>query len=192
MLYHAFLRQAFGAYLPLEPAELALILPCFTLRRVAKNDFLLTSGNVCDFWGFVGHGLLRVYSTTEKGEDYTGWFVKEGDFLTEYASFHYQRPSLENIIALEDTELLVVNYAQLQDLYAQFPAFDRLCRRLYEKQMADIKQRILFRVRHPARVRYQQLLTQHPALVQRVPLKFLASYLGITDSTLSRIRRAAT
>ena len=140
----------------------------------------------------MGKGLLRVYSITEKGEDYTGWFVKEGDFLTEYASFHYQRPSLENIIALEDTELLVMDYAQLQDLYAQFPAFDRLCRRLYEKQMADIKQRILFRVRHPARVRYQQLLTQHPALVQRVPLKFLASYLGITDSTLSRIRRAAT
>jgi CRP-like cAMP-binding protein len=187
--HHIALARVLTSYCPLTPPELAALLPHFCLRRVARKDFLLKSGTVCDFWGFVHRGLLRVYADTALGTEHTSWFVREGDFVTEYASFYYQRPSQENMVALEDTELLCVDHAQLQALYQQSPTYERLGRLLYEKQLADLKQRILFRVREAPAARYQYLLTQHPALVQRVPLKLLASYLGITDSSLSRIRR---
>lgn len=189
MDYQTTLRQAFGEYLRLEPADLPFLLHQFQPRRVAKNEFLLRSGTTCDFWGFVHRGLLRVYAETDQGDEHTGWFVKEQDFVTEHASFYYQRPSLENMVALEDTEVFCLTHPQLQALYQQRPAFERLARRLYERQMADLKQRMLFRVRYGALARYEHLLAHHPALVQRVPLKFLASYLGITSSTLSRIRQ---
>jgi CRP-like cAMP-binding protein len=189
--HHATLARILPTYCPLTPLELAALLPHFQLRRIARKEFLLKSGAVCDFWGFVHCGLLRVYADTALGTEHTSWFMREDDFVTEYASFHYQRPSQENMVALEDTELLCVNHAQLEALYQQSPAYERLGRRLYEKQLADLKQRILFRVREAPMARYQYLLTHHAALVQRVPLKLLASYLGITDSSLSRIRRQA-
>lgn len=176
-------------YLRLEPAELGYITDQFQVRRVAKGDFLLRSGTTCDFWGFVHRGLLRVYTETDQGDEYTSWFVQEHGFITEYASFYYQRPSLENMVALEETEVLCLTQAQLQALYLEQPVVERLVRLLYERQLADIKQRLLFRVRYGAAARYEHLLTHHPALVRRVPLKFLASYLGITSSTLSRIRQ---
>lgn len=189
MSYQTTLEQALGEYLRLEPAALTYLTEQFQVRRVAKQDFLLRGGTTCDFWGFVHCGLLRVYTETDQGDEHTSWFVKEQDFVTEYASFYYQRPSLENIVALEETEVLCLTHPQLQALYRAHPVFERLARLLYERQMANIKQRMLFRVRHGAAARYEHLLAYHPALVQRVPLKFLASYLGITGSTLSRIRQ---
>lgn len=107
-------------------------------------------------------------------------------------SFYSQSPGLENLVALEDTVLLCTTHPRLQQLFADFPAFEKFGRVLYETILTQMKRRILYRLHFDAQTRYLHLLETQPDLLRRVPLKHLASYLNITDSTLSRIRKKIT
>lgn len=183
------LKQKIRSFVWISDGDLDAIVRQFDIREVAKNRFLLKEGDRCDFWGFVDTGLVRVYSYTDAGEEYTNGFVREEGFITEFMSFYTQSKSFENFVALEDTKLIYVNFATLQKLYEDFPAFDKFVRISMEKRIAGLKERILYRVRLDAQKRYLHFVTTQPELVKRVPLKYIASYLSITDSTLSRIRR---
>lgn len=169
--------------------DLALIVNEFDCRHIAKGDRLLQEGGRCDFWGFVLSGLVRVYTHTASGEEYTNGFAREGAFITDVVSFYTQSPSLENLVALEDTVVIYTTFAKLQKLFENSPAFEKYGRVLYETLLTQLKQRILYRIRFDAQTRYHHLLETQPDLLRRVPLKYLASYLNITDSTLSRIRK---
>ena len=173
----------------MSEAEVTRITAAFDCRKFAKGALLLQEGSQCDFWGFVGVGLVRVYTHTATGEEYTNGFVREGAFLTEIVSFYTQSPSLENLVALEDTVLVYTTFSKLQKLFKESAAFEKFGRLLYEQLLTQLKQRILYRIRFDAQTRYRHLLETQPELLRRVPLKYLASYLNITDSTLSRIRR---
>lgn len=183
------LKSRIRAAVRVSEEELALIVSQFECRPIAKNAALLREGGRCDFWGFVQAGLVRVYTHTATGEEFTNGFAKEGAFITEAVSFYSQSPSLENMVALEDTVLVCTTYFKLQQLFADFPAFEKFGRILYEATLSQLKRRILYRIHFDAQARYQHLLATQPDLLRRVPLKHIASYLNITDSTLSRIRR---
>lgn len=183
------LRNRIRAVAAVSDEDLARIISQFECRTFAKDAALLREGGRCDFWGFVHRGLVRVYTHTAAGEEFTNGFAQEGAFLTEVVSFYSQSPGLENLVALEDTVLICVTYPRLQQLFVDFPAFEKFGRVLYETILTQMKRRILYRVHFDAQTRYLHLLETQPDLLRRVPLKHLASYLSITDSTLSRIRR---
>jgi CRP-like cAMP-binding protein len=184
-----YLKQRIRSSVQIEDNDLDTVIAQFECRKIAKQDFLLKEGGRCDFWGFVHAGLLRFYTYTDTGEEYTNGFVREGGFITESMSFYTQALSLENIHALEDTTLVCINFTKLQKLYENFPAFDKFARILFEERLVGLKARILYRVQLDARSRYLHFVETQPELIKRVPLKYIASYLSITSSTLSRIRR---
>lgn len=183
------LRNRIRAVAAVSDEDLARIVGQFERRTFAKNAALLREGGRCDFWGFLHSGLVRGYTHTAAGEEFTNGFAREGAFITEAVSFYSQSPGLENLVALEDTVLICTTYPKLQQLFADSPAFEKFGRMLYETLLTQVKRRIHYRVHFDAQTRYLHLLETQPDLLRRVPLKYLASYLSITDSTLSRIRR---
>jgi CRP-like cAMP-binding protein len=184
-----FLKCKVSSYITLNDQEIQSSLNCFQIRSFAKNQFLLREGQVCDFWGFIQQGLVRSYSLTTDGDEYTLGCICEGSFISESLSFSKRSPSCVNVHALEDTVLICISYAKLQELYLKYPAYEKFARMLYEERLASAKARILYRVQLSATERYIHFINTQPEMIKRVPLKYIASYLSITDSTLSRIRR---
>jgi len=184
-----YLRNKIRSLIAINDPDLETIVARFRYRKIAKDDMLLREGGQCDFWGFVHTGLLRVYTHTDTGEEYTNGFAREDSFVTESSSFFSQVPSLENFFALEDTEIVYIDHPKLQKLYLDLPDFNKFARILYESRLAEIKKRIMHRIHFDAQSRYLYFIKNQPELARRVPLKYIASYLSVTDSTLSRIRR---
>jgi CRP-like cAMP-binding protein len=184
-----FLQQKFRELVAFSDEELAGIIACFKCREVARQDFLLKEGEVCDFWGFVYEGLILSYTFTDTGEEYVSGFIKDGSSISESTSFFERTPGTVLCRALEDTTILYITYNELQQLYDRYPAFDKYARMSYERRLIGLKKRLLYRVQLDATSRYLHFASHYEDLLQRVPLKYIASYLSITDSTLSRIRR---
>lgn len=185
------LRETILSLVPMPPADLEGVVAHFDVRFVPRNGFLLRKGHPCLFWGFIHSGLVRSYTIGRNGDEHTNWLISKGGFVTEYVSFLQQTPSVVNAHALEDTTLVVTDYERLQRLYERYPLFERFARLRLEKAMVAIKENARRRAHQNATERYQHLLDTQPDLVQRVPLMYVASWLGITESSLSRIRRAA-
>ena len=176
-------------YIQVKNEDAARIFAAFSCRKVEKGGFLLKEGQYGDWWGFVYQGLLRSYSYDREGLEYTNAFFREGSFTCELVSFSGVAVSHTNVVALEDAEILCVNRATLDALFRNYPDFERFGRLLYEKVLISYKQSNLFRVRLNAHERYLHFLKNEPELIKRVPLKYIASYLNVTDTSLSRIRR---
>ncbi len=183
------LKAKIGSMVCVDDNDLEAIVNQFECREIARKEFLLKEGERCDFWGFVDTGLVRSYTYTDTGEEYTNGCIRENGFITESLSFFARSKSLVNVVALEDTQLVYITHAKLQKLYKDFPVFEKFARILYEERLAGMKAGILYLVQLDAKSRYLHFVKTQPELLKRVPLKYIASYLNITDSTLSRIRR---
>ena len=156
-------------------------------KITSKGDIILNAGERCSDLFFVEKGLVRVYYFIEEKE-VTNWFAQEGEFATCFYSFIVQGSSVETIQALENTELIQIPYSYLQGLYKQFPETERIGRILTETYYIKLEERLLNIQFKSAKERYQNLADLKPALLKRAPLGQIASYLGITQETLSRIR----
>lgn len=152
-----------------------------------KKDYLLRAGHISRNICFITKGLLRCFYFKE-GEEVSSWFMKEGDVIISVESFFTQKESYESIQALEDSLIYYITYEELQYLYRQFPEFNFIARVLVERYYTLSEQRLYSLRMQRSQERYDYLLQHHPELVLRVPMKNLASYLGITEETLSRIR----
>ncbi len=157
------------------------------VERFEKDDFILKAGSTIRKLYFVESGLLRGFYYKDDKE-VINWFCNEGQFATSMYSFVSQKPSYENIQAIEKTTLFSINYKDLQNLYQTYPAFDKIGRLLTEQYYVALEERIISLQFQTAKERYESLLQNEGYLLQRVSLGFLASYLGITQETLSRIR----
>jgi CRP-like cAMP-binding protein len=136
---------------------------------------------------FIKKGLLRAFYV--KGEnEVSSWFMKEGDICVSIESFYGQRPGYEYIQAIEDTQLYYLYYAELELIYQKFPEFNVIGRILTIKYLTLWSEQLYAIRMQNAKERYEWLLQFHPELIQRVPQKFIASYLDITPETLSKIR----
>jgi CRP-like cAMP-binding protein len=156
-------------------------------KTVKKGQLVIRAGEYCHDIYFVESGLLRGYYFLEERE-VTNWFAREGELATSFYSFVTKGPSAETIEALEDCELVQVPFARLQQLYIDFPETERLGRILTESYYIKLEGRLLGLQFTSAKERYDKLLQNNHQLVQRAPLGQIASYLGITQETLSRIR----
>ena len=181
--------RSFEAVHPLSESLKDYLLSTVKVREVEKKGFLLKAGHVNRAIHFVDNGLLRCFYLKEDTEVCT-WFMKSGDMILSIESFYLQKESYENIQALENSTLFYLDYNELQYAYRTFPEFNFIGR-VYTEKYHILWAQQLFGLRMQTPVeRYRWLLTHHSELVLQVPSKYLASYLGIGEVTLSRIKNS--
>lgn len=160
---------------------------CFDQVVLNKNEYLLNEGNICRHLYFVQQGALRGYYNLD-GKEITHWFGFEKDFVTSFHSFITQEPAVENIQLLEGSVLWAISKETLSNLYNQYHEIERLVRIATEKYYIRLEEKFVNSHFKTATERYEHLLEQQPHILERVPLGHIASYLGISQETLSRIR----
>ncbi|MBK7870475.1 MAG: Crp/Fnr family transcriptional regulator [Saprospiraceae bacterium] len=159
-----------------------------TRKNIAKNELLLAPGISCDFLGFIIKGLFRVYFYDYEGKEITVWFSLEGMVITDMLAFYSDTKAQFYVQAIEDSEIIIITKEKLESSYAHYPSLIEFGRKFAEEAIVMLMERTLTLQTKTAEDRYKDLLEQ-PELLQRIPLKHLATYLGITDTSLSRIRR---
>lgn len=174
-------------YHPLGAEAQTAIQNCFSQVILSKNEFLLTEGKICRHLYFMEQGALRGFYNLD-GKEITYWFAFEGDFVTSFHSFTTQQPAVENIQLLEGSVLWAISKETLMDLFNQFHEIERLVRIAYERYYVRLEERFVNAQFRTAAERYEQLIQQTPHIIERIPLGQIASYLGISQETLSRIR----
>jgi CRP-like cAMP-binding protein len=157
------------------------------VKHLPKKSLLLKAGHVCRNIYFIGSGLVRCFYIKDNNE-ICSWFMKEGDVIASVESFFKQKESYESIQALEDCVLYYVSYSDLQHLYRHFPEFNFIGRVLVEKYYMLSEQRLYSLRMQRSQERYDFLLQNFPELILRVPAKYLASYLGISEVTMSKAK----
>lgn len=157
-------------------------------KKLARGEHLLLKGQTCEFMSFVESGLLRCYYVKDDKEICT-WFMREGDLITSVESFFGQTPSQESVQAIEPTHIYYITYKELEYIYTHFMEFNYNGRVLTQHYYRLSEWRAFSIRMQTATERYQYLLDKHRELVKRVPNKYLASYLGMDPSTLSRAKR---
>jgi CRP-like cAMP-binding protein len=161
----------------------------FTHLVISKNQFLLTTGRVSDAYLLLENGYMRAFAADTQGNEVTTGFYVPGQAVFEVSSFFNRTRSKENIQALTDCEGWYITFKQLNDLFHALPEFREFGRSVLVKGFAELKTRTLSMITETAEERYAQLLAANPEIFQHAPLKHIASYLGITDTSLSRIRK---
>lgn len=157
------------------------------MLSLPKQTILLKANRVEQAVYFIKKGIVRAYSEHGSGE-ITFWFGEEGETVLSMKSYVEQQASYEHIELLEDCELYKIHNSELTKLYHEDIEIANWGRKFAEKELLKIERRMISRELLSAKQRYEQLLELQSTLLQRVPLKYIASYLGITQVSLSRIR----
>jgi CRP-like cAMP-binding protein len=152
-----------------------------------KNECILPYGKICNYLYFIQAGMLGAYYESEAHE-VCNWISMEGDFATSYYSFITRKPSYETIECFESCEVEGIHYSTLHEMYQRFPESERAGRLIMEEYYARLEERLISLQFKSAKERYQQLMENRPAIIQQAPLGRIASYLGMKQETLSRIR----
>ena len=173
----------------MSPAVAAEIAGHFENKMLVKNQFFLKEGKISDEYLFLTKGYMRAFAHDTAGNEVTTNFCVPGQVAFEVSSFFNRTKSMENIQALTDCEGLYITYQTLNDLFHALPEFREFGRSVLVKGFTELKARTLHMITETAEERYAQLLAANPDIFQHAPLKNIASYLGITDTSLSRIRK---
>ena len=160
---------------------------CFKKLTLSKNEFLIEQGKICRHLYFLEKGALRGFYNLD-GKEITHWFGFESDFVTSFHSFISHKEAVENIQLLEGCILWSISKEQLTSLYSSYREIETLVRIVYEKYYIRLEERFVNAQFKTAKELYENLLQQTPHILARVPLGYIASYLGISQETLSRIR----
>lgn len=161
----------------------------FIHKKLRKKQYLLQQDDVCKYTAFVEKGALRAYSVDDKGYEHIIQFALEGWWMSDIYSFLTGEPSSYNIEALEDTELLLLTPNSNEEMLQKVPKMERYFRILSQKSLVAMQRRLIGSLSQSAEEKYSKLVTAYPNIIQRVPQHMIASYLGITPETLSRIRK---
>jgi CRP-like cAMP-binding protein len=183
------LRAAMSQTIPLQNDEWEALEPHIYAKKYKKRDILLREGQISNHIGFVVSGSFRQYYVID-GEEKTTFFFFENHFVCDYDSFLTQRPCDHNVEAMEDSEILYFDRETIYRLYRLYPKFETFGRLIAENVYLCIKDRLShFLLSNPER-RYLRFLESAEAeeILQRVPQHYIASYLGVTPVSLSRIR----
>lgn len=168
-----------------ELEELALLFkPC----RLKKNSYFLREDQVCSRIAFLHTGMVRFFHTQD-GTERTSDFCFENSFITGYHSLITGLPSDTSIQALEDCMLLEISYNSIFTLYDKNPKYERIGRVIAENNFLSMRKHLMSLLNDSAEKRYENLIERAPHFVQRISLLYIASYLGISPETLSRVRR---
>lgn len=181
------LFKYFKKFNPLSKEAENAITEIISVVSIRKNKDLQLIGHSCKTIYFINKGMARIYYFKD-GIDITESFSFENNIIARVESLFTGKPSRKAIQILEDAEVFAINSTQLFKLYDTFPEIERLFRKIFEAAYVDTINRIEGIQFHSAEERYKALINEAPKILQRVPLKHVASYLGITQVSLSRIR----
>ena len=172
----------------LTPEEEQYFTSLLKMKKLKKKQYLVQEGDVVRYDYFVNKGCLRTYTIDDKGQEHVVQFSIEDWWTGDMYSFLTQKPARYTIDALEDTELLCLERAALEDLYIRIPKFERYFRLLLQNAFVSLQERVIANLSQTADERYCNFIDKYPLMEKRLPLKQIASYLGITPESLSRIR----
>lgn len=186
--YRDFLSVSVSRYVKLSDEEFSQFWGILRFRTLEKGEVIVRSGEICSIVAFICRGLLRYYYLKD-GQEHVGHFALEGEFLSAYSSFITGAPSLQIVDALEPTEILSFTKADLDLLFTRSAAFERFGRKIAEEIIVGSQRRTASFLFDSASERYERLVAARPRLLSRVPQYLLASYIGITPQSLSRLRK---
>lgn len=169
--------------------EQQLLKTFFIPKKLRKKQYLLQEGDASKYLAFVEKGILRSYTVDEKGVEHIAEFAFEGWWIGDQFSFLTGEPSKYNIDALEDCELLLLAKQAEDQMLERIPKMESYFRLLLQNHLIAIQRRLMSSLSNSAEEKYKQLVDACPTIPQRVPQHMLASFLGITPETLSRLRK---
>lgn len=187
MIMSEILRQQIEKITPLTDKEFDYILSHFVIKKLKKHQFLLQEGDTVDHDYFVTKGLLKAYYVNADGKEHILQFAMEDWWISDYQAHFKGTKATLNINCLEDTELLALSVLNREKLCADLHKMEHFFRKKSTAGYAALQRRILSLLNSNAKERYEQLQEQYPVLMQRVPKTLLASYLGVSRETLSRL-----
>lgn len=173
----------------LTEKELIIFSEKLNTLSLDKKNLFIEAGQVQKSIGFITSGLIRSYYTDQHGNEITVRFYAEHDYATHYTAFITQQPSKYTFQCLENTELVLLNYENMQWAYKHITAFERYGRLVAEEILKMQQHRIESFIFQSAEERYLDFIKQQPKIYNRVSLSHLCSYLGIERQTLTRIRQ---
>ncbi|OLY91916.1 cAMP-binding domain of CRP or a regulatory subunit of cAMP-dependent protein kinases [Cnuella takakiae] len=182
------LQKKIGAQVRLSEAEVDLCNSMFGQRSIRKRQYLLQEGEVCRYQYFVSRGILRSYTTDDKGAEHILQFASEGWWMADLYSFFTGEASLYNMEAIEDAEVLMISRDNWDRLLQELPKLEHYFRVLLQNHLVATQRRLLVSLSEPAEQRYLRFMDAYPDCLQRVPQHMIAAYLGITKESLSRLR----
>ncbi len=182
------LLDFFSSFNPISDEVFDLIMDISKCLDVAKNSDLQSVGQTCKTIYFINTGCARIYYHNSAGVDVTDSFILENHVIVRVESLFTGTPSRKGIQVLEGSEIIAIDANKLFALYDTHPGVERLFRKIFERSHIETVERVESIQFHTAEERYRMLLANTPDIVKRVPLKYIASYLGITQVSLSRIR----
>lgn len=183
------LFMAIEKHVELTDAEKDLIRSHSTVKKLRKHQYLLQEGNIAHTENFVVSGCLRSYEVNDKGQEHVIQFSVEDWWVGDLLSFLTEQPSNYNIDCLEDCELIQFTKAGLNQLYNEAPAVERYFRILLQNAYIATSQRLLTSMSKTAVEQYVAFIKKYPHIEKRITNKQIASYLGITPESLSRVRK---
>lgn len=182
------LRNYIESQVRIDEKEFEIIKGFFSPKSLGKRQFLLREGQVCRHAAFVIKGVLRQYFVDDKGNEHITQFAIENWWISDRESMANQTPSKYNIEALEDSDLLLISSEGMSELEQRIPAFKDLMIAIKERRAFAGQQRVISALSYSAWQKYKHFIETYPKIVQRVPQHMIASYLGISPETLSRLR----
>lgn len=190
-MYEVFF-QALRNKVPITNEEMGVIKQYLTPKKLRRKQFLLQEGDVCKFIAFVERGALRSYSIDEKGVERIIQFALEGWTISDLYSFLTAEPAIYTIDALEDSELVLISKSAHEELLKTLPKYETWIRLQITGAYLAMQRRLTSIISLSLEERYASFTSVYPEIVQRVPQHMIASYMGLTPETLSRVRKKMT
>lgn len=181
------LRQQIEKIIPLSDTEFEYVLSHFTERRFTKHQFVVQNGQPVKFDYFILSGCLKSYHSDKDGKIHIIQFGMQDWWITDYQAYYNQAIASIDIDCIEDSEVLCLSYENREKLCAELHKMEHFFRKKTNTRNVALQQRILSLMCNNAKERYDRLLEQYPQLFQKVPKHLIASYLGVTRETLSRL-----
>ncbi len=186
-MYELFFQQ-FNEKVPLTPEEQETIKTFLTPKKLRKKQYLLQEGDICKYIAFVEKGALKSYVIDEAGTERITQFALEGWTISDLYSFLTGEPATYHIDAIEDAELVLISKAAHEELLQKVPKYETYIRLQITGAYIALQRRLTSIISLPIEERYKNLIALYPSIVQRVPQHMIASYMGLTPETLSRVR----
>ena len=174
---------------PMSQEQLASVVQYFKPKAFQKNEFVLEEGRVCQIYCFMEEGFMRAYTYDHDGNEVTTALYSPRQIVCDLSSFFKRIPAQEYIQTLTDSKVWYISFEELQHIFHAMPYFREFGRLILVNSYTQLKQRMLSMLQETAETRYSRLMETNPMIFQHVPLKIIASYIGVTDTSLSRIRK---
>ncbi len=186
---HERLLESISQKVKVTEKDLELLKRFLIPKKIRKRQYVLNAGDVCQYITFVEKGMLRSFLVDDTGHEHVVQFAVEGWWISDMGSFLSGNDALYNIEALEDSEVLNLSRQAMDDVMNQLPALERYFRLLMQNNIVALQRRVIAYMSLSAEEKYLKLMDVCPDIINRAPQQHIASYLGITPETLSRIRK---